>query len=128
MVDFGVCEHVWIPEVSWIKLTKNDFERDAVDSEIVIKSITASKGSYGYVINTFYELDPVFVDSFNNVITNGPKAWRVGPLCLAKPPTPVKPDIHQKPNWIQWLVRSMSRKVKFFSLHLVHKLGFQLSS
>ncbi|CAN0904476.1 UDP-glycosyltransferase 90A1 [Linum grandiflorum] len=60
-----------------------------------MKSMMASKSSYGYVVNSFYELEPVFVDSFNNF---GAKAWCVGPLCLAK-------DEHQneKPSWIQWL-------------------------
>ncbi|CAI0455926.1 unnamed protein product [Linum tenue] len=103
-------ELITVPRFSWIKLTKNDFERDAGDSEIVIKSITASKASYGYVINSFYELEPVFVDSFNNVISNGPKAWCAGPLCLSKSTTPVKPDIRQKPNWIQWLDEKYEQK------------------
>lgn len=38
--------------------------------------------SQGLIINSFYELEPAFFDYWNASI--GPKAWCIGPLCLAK--------------------------------------------
>ncbi|CAN1320458.1 UDP-glycosyltransferase 90A1 [Linum perenne] len=105
-------ELIPVPSFPWIKVTKNDFEshvwdqdaKTSPDFEFVMKSMMASKSSYGYVVNSFYELEPVFVDSFNNFLTNGPKAWCVGPLCLAKAQVPSEAlVIQQKPSWIQWL-------------------------
>nr|AFJ53027.1 UDP-glycosyltransferase 1 [Linum usitatissimum] len=108
-------ELIPVPKFPWIKVTKNDFEShvknpvgiNGPDYEFVMKSMTASKSSYGYVVNSFYELEPVFVDSFNNFVSGGPKAWCVGPLCLAKAHEKIE---HQKPSWIQWLDEKTEQK------------------
>ncbi|CAN1140246.1 UDP-glycosyltransferase 90A1 [Linum perenne] len=116
-------ELIPVPSFPWIKVTKNDFEshvwdpdaKTSPDFEFVMKSMMASKSSYGYVVNSFYELEPVFVDSFNNFLTNGPKAWCVGPLCLTKAQVPSEAlVIQQKPSWIQWLDEKHENKMSVF--------------
>lgn len=64
-----------------------------------MKAIGAVVNSFGFVTNSFYELEPVFVDYWNTEC--GPKSWSVGPLCQLKP-NPVQDD-EPKPVWIEWL-------------------------
>lgn len=70
-----------------------------------MKTVGAVANSFGFVTNSFYELEPVFVDYWNTEC--GPKSWSVGPLCQLKP-KPVqddkpKPKPKPKPVWIEWL-------------------------
>nr|BBK15462.1 UDP-glycosyltransferase [Polygala tenuifolia] len=58
---------------------KADGESDMAKLSQAAK-VSASK-SYGDIINSFYELEPAYVDHYRNVL--GKKAWHVGPLCLA---------------------------------------------
>ncbi|KAL2460270.1 UDP-glycosyltransferase 73B4 [Abeliophyllum distichum] len=44
------------------------------------KSTRAEQNSFGQVVNSFYALEPAYVDYFRNVI--GKKAWLVGPVSL----------------------------------------------
>ncbi|CAB4290533.1 unnamed protein product [Prunus armeniaca] len=53
---------------------ENDFTqlmKQAHDSEV---------GSYGIVVNSFYELEPVYADYYRKIL--GRKAWHIGPLSL----------------------------------------------
>lgn len=94
-----------VPNFPKFKLTVNDFEPPFSELEpkgptldfILEQQISMSK-SHGLVVNSFYELEPSLTDYWNQNF--GPKAWCIGPLCLAKPPTSQN---LQKPTWIQWL-------------------------
>lgn len=49
-------------------------------SKLVRDIREAEEKSYGVVVNSFYELEPVYADYYRNVI--GRRAWHVGPLFL----------------------------------------------
>ncbi|KAF5739631.1 putative UDP-glucosyltransferase [Tripterygium wilfordii] len=93
----------------WIRVTKRGFDRLTTDPKTLADFKMLTNGSmlksYGVVMNTFYELEPVFVDDYNS--RHGePKGWCVGPLCLADD-GPEKPN---KPNWIlDWLDQKLEQ-------------------
>ncbi|KAK6795287.1 hypothetical protein RDI58_008740 [Solanum bulbocastanum] len=98
----------------WLKFTRNDFEPPfgdlepkgpAVDFWIELGISFAKSG--GMITNSFYELEPRFVDYFNQHL--GPKSWCVGPLCLAK--QPMKAALSQTDKtWMQWLNYKFAEK------------------
>lgn len=53
---------------------ENDFTR------LLSRAGEAEKRSFGMLVNSFYELEPRYVDHYRNVI--GRKAWHIGPLSL----------------------------------------------
>lgn len=88
----------------WIKLTRNDLEptfREAKPQgahfDFVMEVAVATSNSHGLVVNSFCELESVFLDHWNRELK--PKAWCVGPLCLAEPPKVIPKTI----TWMQWL-------------------------
>lgn len=101
-----------VPNFPWIKLARNDFDESLSDHEpkgpffefIIDCTVTASM-SFGQLVNSFYELEPVYIDYWNRHYE--PKLWSVGPLCLAEPPTP-SPE-HES-SWIdEWLDRKLDQ-------------------
>ncbi|KAL7232517.1 hypothetical protein ACSBR2_010520 [Camellia fascicularis] len=92
----------------WIKLTKNDFEpvmsdrnqQKTPESDFLTEQFLATSRSYGLIVNSFYNLEPLYLDHWNR--NCAPKAWCVGPLCLAEPPR-VELEPHRKPPWVRWL-------------------------
>ncbi|KAL2505154.1 UDP-Glycosyltransferase superfamily protein [Abeliophyllum distichum] len=98
------------PSFPWIKFSIKDFNpavadpecQDKLQSEFILEHVEATKKSYGIIVNGFYELESVYADYWNREI--GPKAWCVGPLCLAEAPQK-KQENYQTPSWIQWLDR-----------------------
>lgn len=57
-------------------------------------------------MNSFEELEPAFLDYLNREAQ--PRAWCVGPLCLADQPEP-EPDL-DKPAWARWLDRKQEER------------------
>ncbi|KDP45375.1 hypothetical protein JCGZ_09624 [Jatropha curcas] len=104
-------ELITVTRFPWIKVSRSEFKstvpQDELQLEFMVKAITASKSSYGYIVNSIYELEPVFVDYFND--QGGPMAWCVGPLCLAKP-SMAESVFHEKPTWNQWLDKKLERE------------------
>ncbi|XP_042478037.1 LOW QUALITY PROTEIN: UDP-glycosyltransferase 90A1-like [Macadamia integrifolia] len=101
----GPDEPFTVPGFPWVNLTMNDFDPTFNDPELkgphmefIMEVATATSKSQGIVVNSFYELEPTYLDYWNREFV--PKAWCVGPLCLAEPP---KVDRDQKPEWIKWL-------------------------
>ncbi|OVA07610.1 UDP-glucuronosyl/UDP-glucosyltransferase [Macleaya cordata] len=95
----------------WIKLTKNDFEYPFNDPnpkgphfDFILEAVMATANSKGIIVNSFYELEPKYLDYLNR--DAAPKAWCVGPLCLAEPP---KVQPLQKPIWVQWLDEMLAK-------------------
>ncbi|XP_027148781.1 UDP-glycosyltransferase 90A1-like [Coffea eugenioides] len=96
----------------WIKFTRNDFdpkiaypERDTEYFQLVLEHGRATMHSYGLLVNSFYELESIFLDYWNKKCV--PRAWSIGPLCLAAQPSKAA---GQKPSWIQWLDEKLPQK------------------
>nr|ANW09829.1 UDP-glycosyltransferase 25 [Carthamus tinctorius] len=101
----------------WIKITRNDFDKPlnqrvpATDPHLdfIIESSIATANSHGLISNSFYELEPLFVDYLNS--DPKPKVWCVGPLCLAEPQPPmVEARVDHHPRWMGWLDQKLAQK------------------
>nr|POE97300.1 udp-glycosyltransferase 90a1 [Quercus suber] len=108
-------ELITVTPFPWIRVTRNDFEPPFTEPEpkglkfeVTMKAVRATKNSYGIIFNSFNELEPLFVDFWNRKYI--PKAWSVGPLCLAEPPK-VRNEAHDnyKPIWVQWLDKKLEQ-------------------
>ncbi|KZV39697.1 hypothetical protein F511_22722 [Dorcoceras hygrometricum] len=96
-----------------IELTRNDFDPPFGDInpsgpyvDFMTDCIIALGMSNGLIVNSFYELEPRYVDFWNKNL--GPKTWNIGPLCLAAPP----PEINRSKNascHLQWLDEKLDR-------------------
>ncbi|KAG8384809.1 hypothetical protein BUALT_Bualt04G0157000 [Buddleja alternifolia] len=102
-----------LPSFPWIKLTRNDFnepfdKRDPSGPylDFIMEAAISTTNSYGLLVNTFYELEQLFADYYNREFQ--PKAWNVGPLCLAQPPNTELSPRH-KPKWIHWLDQQLTK-------------------
>lgn len=94
-----------VPSFPRIELTKNDYEPSFRSTkgphhDFMMEQVLATAQSHGIVVNSFAELEPEFLDYWNSKV--GPKAWCVGPLCLADPLPPERPT-HEKPWYLRWL-------------------------
>ncbi|KAK0596443.1 hypothetical protein LWI29_015734 [Acer saccharum] len=103
-------ELITVTGLPWIKVTRNDFDPIFADPkpedphfEFLIDTNIATSNSYGMIVNSFYELEPVFVEHLNREAKH--KVWCVGPLCLADPPRVQL----QNPTWIQWLDQKLEQ-------------------
>ncbi|CAB4320860.1 unnamed protein product [Prunus armeniaca] len=69
-----------------IKMTRAQvpsFIKDNIENDLtrlLKQSKEAEVRSYGIVVNSFYELEPVYADYYRKVL--GKKAWHIGPLSL----------------------------------------------
>ncbi|CAH1437695.1 unnamed protein product [Lactuca virosa] len=86
------------PETDGDLITPQDF---------VMEATKAMMNSSGQIMNSFYELEPQFLDYLNG--ESMPKAWCVGPLSLAV--TDSSPIVDRKPEseWIQWLDQKLAQ-------------------
>ncbi|KVI09169.1 UDP-glucuronosyl/UDP-glucosyltransferase [Cynara cardunculus var. scolymus] len=98
----------------WIKITRNDYDEplnQRVPSgphlDFIMETGITTANSYGLISNSFYELEPLFVDYLNR--DPKPKVWCVGPLCLADPPPKVDPGANQ-PKWMEWLDQKLAQE------------------
>ncbi|KAF8765280.1 hypothetical protein HU200_008738 [Digitaria exilis] len=73
----------------------------ASDIELHAKASAAVAASQGVIVNTFQDLESRYIDHWNRCI--GPRAWPIGPLCLARYSHSVDDRVHAKPSWIRWL-------------------------
>ncbi|KAK3183541.1 hypothetical protein Dsin_030827 [Dipteronia sinensis] len=103
-------ELITVTGFPWIRLTKNDFdplfkyaEPKGPQFELFMDQATATSNSFGTIVNSFYKLEPVFVEHLNREAKH--KAWCVGPLCLADP---TRVEL-QKPTWIEWLDQKLEQ-------------------
>ncbi|XVF60340.1 hypothetical protein PTKIN_Ptkin08bG0037200 [Pterospermum kingtungense] len=106
-------ELITVTQFPWIKVTKNDFDpafsnpdADADADRPLMKlgkdQTMATSNSYGYVVNSFYEMEKTFIDCWNS--EERPKAWCVGPLCLSEPAKfEHEHEPQKKQFWIKWL-------------------------
>ncbi|KAK6123365.1 hypothetical protein DH2020_042903 [Rehmannia glutinosa] len=89
-----------------LKLTRNDFEPPFNEIgpsgpfvDFMAEQIISMAMSDGMIVNSFYELEKCYVDYWNDKI--GPKAFCVGPLCLAAKISPS--ETLEKLNYINFL-------------------------
>ncbi|XP_058111739.1 UDP-glycosyltransferase 90A1-like [Magnolia sinica] len=101
-----------LSSLPWLQITKNDLSYPFNDPDasgpfydFVKETIEKLSESYGMIVNDFYELEPTYTDYWN--CNFKPKAWCVGPLCLAMPCAgiPTKTSIE-----VQWLDERLSMK------------------
>ncbi|KAF4362220.1 hypothetical protein CsatB_013450 [Cannabis sativa] len=76
-----------VSDFPWIKLTRSEYDPSAQNGEdqslaheFMSKATEATNNSFGMIYNSFYELEPMFTDYWNQKV--GPKSWPLGPLCL----------------------------------------------
>ncbi|KAK1427621.1 hypothetical protein QVD17_16312 [Tagetes erecta] len=100
-----------VPGFPRIKLTASHLEIGFKDddpisegSDFVLRYQEATDRSYGMVVNSFYELEHEFNDYWNQNFV--PKAWLVGPFCVAQPHAPMV----EKPSWVHWLDKKLEAK------------------
>lgn len=104
----GDDEPFMVPKFPWLSITRNDFDVPFRDRnpkgqffDFTMETIVDTANSHGIVMNSFYELEPVYVEHYNaNCV---PKAWPVGPLCLAEPPRKQPPENQENPCYVKWL-------------------------
>ncbi|CAL1391881.1 unnamed protein product [Linum trigynum] len=125
--DLADDDPVTLPEFPWIQVTRNDIEPPFSDPEpkgpyfdFHISCFVSSANSFGLIINGCYEVEPLFVDHWNRHAL--PKAWCVGPFCLAEPdnrsnsnatngPTVVQPNNKAPAWWMKWLDQKLEQGV-----------------
>ncbi|XP_061341326.1 UDP-glycosyltransferase 90A1-like isoform X2 [Gastrolobium bilobum] len=101
-------ELVTLTRFPWIRLSKEDFdpafrnrEPDSLENVFNMKSISSTLNSSGILVNSFYELEPKFVDYLNT--ESSPKNWCIGPLCLSEQTPKIYSESDMKPTWVRWL-------------------------
>nr|UTM61885.1 UDP-glycosyltransferase 15413 [Pueraria montana var. lobata] len=100
----------------WIRLCKEDFDFDMRNPDpnspgfvFNMKTLSSTRDSYGMLVNSFYELEPTFVDYVNT--ESSPKSWCVGPFCLAEwKPKVYEGGVNVKPTWVRWLDEKLEEK------------------
>jgi hypothetical protein len=65
------------------------------------KMRSAIASSHGLIVNTFDAMEHRYIEHWNGHI--GPRAWPVGPLCLARPAPPVPQHDGGAAAWVRWL-------------------------
>ncbi|KAL3344670.1 hypothetical protein AABB24_023891 [Solanum stoloniferum] len=97
-----------VPDFPWIKITRNDFDLPFRDREpkgplfdFVKEQSMATSKSYGLLVNSFYELESVYVNCCNRI--SSPKSWCIGPLCAFHEPAKEQQGVSEKPSYIKWL-------------------------
>ncbi|KAI3723395.1 hypothetical protein L2E82_34929 [Cichorium intybus] len=108
---------ITVTRFPWIKVTRNDFDEpfnqpDPTSPQLdsLMEIVVAMANSHGLIMNSFYELEPLFIDYLNRECNL--KAWCAGPLCLAESPATAdgSSDHHdQKPKWVEWLDIKLSQ-------------------
>ncbi|KAF7819610.1 UDP-glycosyltransferase 90A1-like [Senna tora] len=105
-------ELVSLTPFPWIRLCKDDLEclvlrsHTKTSTEFRKKVGSATANSYGMIVNSFYELEPLFIDYWNTEYS-APRTWCIGPLCLDQKVQYSKP---KQASWTQWLDQKLEDK------------------
>ncbi|KAK9684130.1 hypothetical protein RND81_10G188300 [Saponaria officinalis] len=98
--------------IPWARVTRNDIDSPWCDPvpqgptvEYIKKCGIATFNSCGLLVNSFEELESQYLDYWN--MKFHPKAWCIGPLCLANDS---KLGNFEKPNWENWLDKKWVEK------------------
>ncbi|XP_022741636.1 UDP-glycosyltransferase 90A1-like [Durio zibethinus] len=106
-------ELITVTQLPWIKVSRKDFDPkflkpdpNSPSLELIMDQVISTTKSYGYIVNSFYELEKFFFDRWNS--EERLKVWCVGPLCLAEP-RKVEHEPQKKPSWIKWLDQKLDQ-------------------
>ncbi|KAK1383773.1 Glycosyltransferase [Heracleum sosnowskyi] len=88
------------PNFPSIKLTTNHFDTHLFCFKFLSDQLDATSKSYGIIVNSFSELEPRFLEFWNTECK--PKAWCLGPLCMAEP-QPSQLFGQEEHPWMNWL-------------------------
>ncbi|PON32008.1 UDP-glucuronosyl/UDP-glucosyltransferase [Parasponia andersonii] len=120
---------ITVPGFPWIKVNRNEFDpvlenpqANPVGHGFVMKWVEATNRSFGIVANSFYELEPVFIDHWNRDI--GPKVWPIGPLCLQAQPE----SLNTRDVVHQWLDEKLEKDESSSVLYVAFGSQVELSS
>ncbi|KAM2071134.1 hypothetical protein ACFX1T_039607 [Malus domestica] len=87
-----------------IKLTRSQMPTVPKQSPEITKLLKEARESgeksYGFIVNSFYELEPAFADHYRTVF--GRKAWHIGPVSSANKAADDEATLHQHEclNWL----------------------------
>ncbi|KAL4615386.1 hypothetical protein ACB092_07G121000 [Castanea dentata] len=115
-----------------IKLTRAqlpDFTQQDVETDFtkLLKEAAESKlRSYGVVVNSFYELEPVYEDHYRKVL--GRKAWHIGPVSLCNKDAEDKAQRGEKASideheYLKWLGTKKPNSVVYICFGSTAKLS-----
>ncbi|KAM7278470.1 hypothetical protein ACFE04_005604 [Oxalis oulophora] len=100
---------VEVPKFPGVIVSRNDFDPIFSDPapkgpafELSVEQFKARSQSYGLILNSFYELEPRFVESL-------PRSWCVGPLNMGDNVRVRDFDTSQQSVWIQWLNQNLEQ-------------------
>lgn len=94
-----------MPEFPQVKLSMEELMLTFRDSSafVAMMELDAKMGksieeSHSLIINTFHGLEAPYIKFWNEHV--GPRAWPIGPLCLAQP---ASAPAATRPSWMAWL-------------------------
>ncbi|XP_073127163.1 UDP-glycosyltransferase 90A1-like [Henckelia pumila] len=106
----SVDEHFPMTDFPEVKLTRNDFDPPFGDFnpsgpfvDFMMGNLIALSMSDGLLVNSFYELESRYADYWNKNL--GPKAWNIGPLCLA-----AEISKSESAGYPQWLDEKLEKR------------------
>ncbi|KAM1059415.1 hypothetical protein TB2_023713 [Malus domestica] len=70
-------------EITMTRAQVPAFDKENIENDLtrlLKRAKESEQTSYGIVVNSFYELEPVYADYYRNVL--GRKAWHIGPVSL----------------------------------------------
>ncbi|KAI9120634.1 hypothetical protein K1719_007667 [Acacia pycnantha] len=101
-------ESIKLNRFPWIRVSKNDLDPEfrnpdpkSLSFEFRVNMVSSTAKSFGIVVNSFYELEPEFVDYVKE--SDHKRYYCVGPLCLAEEPKKNLSEESRKPTWMEWL-------------------------
>ncbi|KAK7837568.1 scopoletin glucosyltransferase [Quercus suber] len=109
----------FLGEINLTRRQLPDFTRQEVETDFSKFLKEASKSvlrSYGVVVNSFYELEPDYIDHYINVL--GRKAWHIGPISLCNKDTKDKAQRGKEASidereCLKWLATKKPNSVVF---------------
>ncbi|EAZ08642.1 hypothetical protein OsI_30915 [Oryza sativa Indica Group] len=84
--------------VEELMLTFRDSSAFVAMMELDAKMGKSIEESHSLIINTFHGLEAPYIKFWNEHV--GPRAWAIGPLCLAQP---ASAPAATRPSWMEWL-------------------------
>ncbi|KAI9121287.1 hypothetical protein K1719_008320 [Acacia pycnantha] len=106
-------ESIKLNRFPWIQVCKNDLEPEfrnpdtkSLSFEFHSDVFSSTANSFGMVVNSFYELEPEFVDYVKE--SDHKPYYCVGPFCLAEEPRNNKLSVEfRKPTWMEWVDKKL---------------------
>ncbi|KAI3803709.1 hypothetical protein L1987_31869 [Smallanthus sonchifolius] len=113
-------------ELTRKQLPRFEAEEFKVFLKVIIQGVEAEAKSYGVIFNSFYELEPEYVDHYREVLKR--KAWHVGPVSLCNKTTEDKLERGKKSaiyehECLKWLESKPPGSVVYVSFGTIVKIS-----